>query len=408
MESDQQPRVEPDIEEFEELFIGQVQKDGHDNEWTATLQVNDNKVQFKLDPGAQANVIPKHVFNSLKGTPQLRPTKAKLTGFNGSEIPVVGVARMTCKYKGKMIDSDFFVVEAEGQPPLLGLRACQELSLIKFVRTVDTASAHAESILDEFADLFEGLGELEGEHHIEINPVIKPVIHPPRKVPFTLLPKLKKELERMEQLGAIEKVDQPTEWVNSIVIVEKEDGSLRICLDPKDLNRAVKREHFQLPTSTEITSKLAGAKVFSKLDAKDGFWHVKLDHPSSLLTTFNTPFGRFKFNRLPFGLNFSDEVFQKKMQFAFEGIEGAEVIYDDLLVWGKDEESHDRALRNVLERAREKGVKLKRQECRIKIPEVLSALVIRLAKMESNLTSQKLKQSSTCQGHRTRRMWSAC
>ena len=119
VESDQQPRVEPDIEEFEELFVGQVQKDGHDNEWTATLQVNDNKVQFKLDTGAQANVIPKHVFNSLKGTPQLRPTKAKLTGFNGSEIPVVGVARMTCKYKDKMIDSDFFVVEAEGNHPYL-------------------------------------------------------------------------------------------------------------------------------------------------------------------------------------------------------------------------------------------------------------------------------------------------
>ena len=122
------------------------------------------------------------------------------------------------------------------------------------------------------------------------------------------------------------------------------------------MNRAVKREHFQLPTAAEITSKLTSAKVFSKLDAKDGFWHVKLDHPSSLLTTFNTPFGRFKFNRLPFGLNSSNEVFQKKVQFAFEGIEGAEVIYGDFLVWGKDEESHDKALRNVLERAQEKGV----------------------------------------------------
>ena len=90
--SDQQPRIEPDIEEFEELFIGQVQKNGHDDEWTATLQVNDNKVQFKLDTGAQANLIPKHVFNSLKGTPQLRPAKARLIGFNDSEIPVVGVA----------------------------------------------------------------------------------------------------------------------------------------------------------------------------------------------------------------------------------------------------------------------------------------------------------------------------
>ena len=371
VESDQaaQPFVED--EQLEELFIGQVQKDDHKQEWKASLQVNNNLVEFKLDTGAQANVIPSDVFNSLKGMPQLKTTKAKLTGFNGSEIPVAGVARMICKYKDKQIDSDFFVVEAEGQPPLLGLRACQELNLIKFVRTVDTAdvnNVNAESsILNEFYDLFEGLGELEGEHHIEINPEVKPVIHPPRKVPFTLLPKL----ERMEQLGAIEKVDQPTEWVNSIVIVEKPDGNLRICLDPKDLNRAVKREHFQLPTSTEITSKLTGAKVFSKLDAKDGFWHVKLDHPSSLLTTFNTPFGRFKFNRLPFGLNSSNEVFQKKMQFVFEGIEGVEVIYDDLLVWGKDEESHDRALRNVLERAREKGVKLKKQKCEIKIPEVV-------------------------------------
>ena len=372
VESDQaaQPIVED--EQLEELFIGQVQKDDHGQEWKASLQVNNNMVEFKLDTGAQANVIPSDVFNSLKGTPQLKTTKAKLTGFSGSVIPVLGVARMICKYKDKQIDSDFFDVEAEGQPPLLGLRACQELSLIKFVRTVDTADVNTESsILDEFNDLFEGLGELEEEHHIEINPEVKPVIHPPRKVPFTLLPKLKHELERMEQLGAIEKVDQPTEWVNSIVIVEKPDGNLRICLDPKDLNRAVKREHFQLPTATEITSKLTGAKVFSKLDAKDGFWHVKLDHPSSLLTTFNTPFGRFKFNRLPFGLNSSNEVFQKKMQFAFEGIEGAEVIYDDLLVWGKDEECHDKALRNVLERAREKGVKLKKQKCEIKIPEVV-------------------------------------
>ena len=262
VESDQaaQPFVED--EQLEELFIGQVQKDDHKQEWKASLQVNNNLVEFKLDTGAQANVIPSDVFNSLKGMPQLKTTKAKLTGFNGSEIPVAGVARMICKYKDKQIDSDFFVVEAEGQPPLLGLRACQELNLIKFVRTVDTADVNdvnaESSILNEFNDLFEGLGELEGEHHIEINPEVKPVIHPPRKVPFTLLPK---------QLGAIEKVDQPTEWVNSIVIVEKPDGNLRICLDPKDLNRAVKREHFQLPTSTEITSKLTGAKVFSKLDA---------------------------------------------------------------------------------------------------------------------------------------------
>ncbi|KAL9969912.1 hypothetical protein ACROYT_G022190 [Oculina patagonica] len=164
-------------EQLEELFIGQVQKDDHGQEWKAFLQVNNNMVEFILDIGTQANVIPSNVFNSLKETPLLKTTKAKLTGFSGSEIPVLGVARMF---------SD-----------------------------VNTES----SILDEFNDLFEGLGELEGEHHVEINTEVKPVIHPPRKVSFTLLPKLNHELERMEQLSVIEKVDQSTEWVNSIVIV---------------------------------------------------------------------------------------------------------------------------------------------------------------------------------------------
>ena len=104
--------------EIEELFIRQVKKDVHVHELTATLQIINNSVQFELDTGEQGNVIPKHVFNSLKGTPQLKTTKAKLTGFNESTIPVVGVARMTCKYKNKLIDSDFFVVEAEGHPHL--------------------------------------------------------------------------------------------------------------------------------------------------------------------------------------------------------------------------------------------------------------------------------------------------
>ena len=291
--------------------------------------MNNNLVEFKLDTGAQANVIPSDVFNKPKGMPQLKTTKAKLTGFKGSEILMVGVARMICKCKYKHIDSYFFVVEAEGQPPLLGLRACQELGLTTFVRTVDIAGVNAESsILNEFNDLFEGLGEFEGEHHIEINPEVKTVIQPPRKVPFTLLPKLKQKLQKMEQLGAIEKVYQPAEWVNSIVIVEKPDGNLRICLDPKDLSRSVKREHFQLPTSTEITSKLTGAKVFSKLDAKDGFCHVKLDHPCSCSHNLQHTIWTFQDNRLPFCLNSSNEVFQKRMQFAFEG-------FEDFLYGGK-------------------------------------------------------------------------
>ena len=81
---------------------------------------------------------------------------------------------------------------------------------------------------------------------------------------------------------------------------------MHICLDSKYLNEAVKREHHPIPTLEQITPKLFGSTHFSKLDAKQGYWNVKLDAASSLMTTFHTPFGRYKFLWMPFG--FEDEL----------------------------------------------------------------------------------------------------
>ena len=127
------------------------------------------------------------------------------------------------------------------------------------------------SIFDEY-DVFGELGCLPGEYHINIDETVKPVVHPPRRVPFALCHKWKAELERLVSLNVIEKVDHPTDWVNSIVLVEKSDGSIHICLDPKDLNKAFKREFTQLPTPEEIMSMMAGAIRFSKIDASSGYW----------------------------------------------------------------------------------------------------------------------------------------
>ncbi|CAI9731719.1 Hypothetical predicted protein [Octopus vulgaris] len=133
-------------------------------------------------------------------------------------------------------------------------------------------------------------------YHITVDPNIKPIVHPPRRVPLELKEKPKTELDRMEKKEIITKVIHPTDWVNSIVIKEKPNGTLRICLDPRDLNKALKREHHPIPTLEEITPSLAGSKLFSKLDASNGYWNVKIDKESSNLTTFNTPFGRYRFN----------------------------------------------------------------------------------------------------------------
>ena len=154
------------------------------------------------------------------------------------------------------------------------------------------------------------------------------------------------------------KVDQPTDWVHNLVVVEKKNGSLQLCLDPRALNDAIKREHYWIPTIQEIASDLAGKKVFSTLDLKDGYWQVELDEQSSLLCTFNTPFGRYRFTRMPFGLKSASEIFQKKNEAAFEGIDGIHIVADDIIIAANDLEEHNAILHKVLQRASDRNIKL--------------------------------------------------
>jgi len=147
------------------------------------------------------------------------------------------------------------------------------------------------------------------------------------------------ELDKMEDMGVIDKVEKPTEWVSALAFSRKSNGKLRICLDPKDLNKAIQRTYHKTHTVEEITHKFSGSTVFSKLDAKHGYWSIVLDDSSSYLTTFNTPFGRYRFIRLPFGLKVSQDIFQEKMDMILEQCPGTTGITDDITVFGKDEKN---------------------------------------------------------------------
>ena len=224
--------------------------------------------------------------------------------------------------------------------PIIGLKTCERLNLIKRVMLINDSDP---SIFDEY-DVFGELGCLPGEYHISIDETVKPVVHPPRQVPFALCHKLKAELEQLVLLNVIERVDHPTDWVNSIVLVEKSDGSICICLDPKDLNKAIKREYTQLPTPEEIMSMMAGATRFSKIDASLGYLQIALDKESSDLLVFNMPFGRYKFKRLPFGVHCASEVLDKHIAEIIDGLPGCAHIQENIFVWGKDKEDHDQNL----------------------------------------------------------------
>ncbi|CAH1232986.1 RTL1 [Branchiostoma lanceolatum] len=327
-------------------------------------------LKCKLDTGAQVNVLPERDWIKLRSkNSSLEPTKTRLFGYGNTPLEVKGKCSLRCNYKGRSGTLDFFVVKANATP-VLSLQACLSLKLIQLVLTVKSSET-AESIKQEYSDVFQGIGRLPGEYRIQVDPNVEPVVHAPRKFPVSLRDPLKKELDRMEALGVIQKVDEPTEWVNSLVVVEKpKSGKLRICLDPRDLNKAIKREHYQLPTLEDISTRLAGSKYFAVVDARSGYWQICLDEESSKLTTFNTAFGRYRFTRLPFGVHSAQEVFQKKMDSIFGGLEGVEVIVDDILVHGPTEEELNRRFRNMLQRARECNVKLNEEKCVLTTQEV--------------------------------------
>ena len=197
-------------------------------------------------------------------------------------------------------------------------------------------------------------------------------MHHPRKIPQALRERLKNELDDMERSGVITKVHEPTPWVNSIVINEKQSGKLRVCTDPRDLNKAVKREHYQLPTQEEITACLAGAKYFSHLDVKSGFWQIPEDEESSLLTTFNTPFGRYRFNVVPFGFVFAQEVFHRTASELFADVPGCETDIDDILVWGTSLKEHDHNLKLSLDRVKEINMMPNKDKLKIRETELIS------------------------------------
>ena len=362
------------------LFFGMLtldvnSVDSANEEWSTTLDVNSVLVKFHLDTGAKCNVLNKHTFRKLQVSTPVDKLDYKLKSYSNHIIPAEGIVHLPVKHDNIDHMLKFYIVDLEA-PNVLGAETCKNLDLVRCVpvNRVVTPNSLAgapvgDSILEkpEYSTLFEGLGCLPGTYSIKLDSSVPPTIHPPRKVPAALMDRVRAELSRMEEIGVIARQTEPTEWVNSMVVVNKGD-KIRICIDPKDLNRAIMREHFPLKTIDDVLANMPNAKYFSKLDAVSGFWQIQLDDRSSKLCTFNTPFGRYRFTRMPFGIKSAPKVFQNIMSQMV--IEGAESIIDDILVWGATVEEHDMRVKRVLQKAKQYNLKLSRSKCEIRHSEL--------------------------------------
>ena len=390
-----------DLEDDEagEMYQIEVAAVKLDDSQLVTLKLESgNFIRFQPDTGAQCNVLPLHVYRKASKDEKLEKvnrTQASLVAYGGSKIKVIGRVSMCVWRNERSHLLDCRLVDSEEIRPILGIKSCLAMNIIQYkdndlLNKPETGGSLVYAIEDQpppvtkeelmlkFPDVFgEGLGQLDGQYAIRLDETVPPVQHAPRRIAVALRPQLKDTLDALEAQGVIAQVTTPTKWISSVVAVPKKNGKLRTCLDPKDLNRAIQREKYQLPTVEDIATRLHGAKVFTVMDVRNGFWHVSLDEESSYLTTFQTPFGRYRWRRMPFGISSAPEVFQRKMHELIEGLTDIEVVADDFIAVGYGEtfeeatRDHDRNLLDFLKRCEAKNVRLNPEKLKLRQSQVL-------------------------------------
>lgn len=247
-------------------------------------------VSCELDTGANTSLIGYDWLVKLTGekNPQLLPSTYRLQSFGGNPIKVLGEVKIPCRRMKRRFRLVLQVVDVN-HCPLLSAKASRVLGFIKFCKSVKFGKSNgndpenvlrvhrmaAEKIIEDHNGIFVGYGKFDGKVSLEVDRSVPPSIQPPRRVPIAMRCKLKKELELLEKEGIIVREVLHTEWVSNLVIVQRgnpETVSIRICLDPIPLNKALKRPNLQFVNLDEILPELGKAKVFSTVDVKKGFW----------------------------------------------------------------------------------------------------------------------------------------
>ena len=259
----------------------------------------------------------------------LQPPTKKLYGLDQIPLEVVGETTVRLAYQDKQCTQATFILQKMKHNLLPAIWALHVLTQVDIVSKPITDHT---PIPDQYPSLFTGLGILKGDSYvIQFKPDAKPfALYTPRNVPTPLRKKVQDELSRMQSLGVISPVEEPTQWCAGMVMVPKPSGVLRIYCQ---LNSSVLREVHPLPKVDVTLAQLAGATAFSKLDANSGFWQIPLSEDSCSLTTFITPFGRYAFNKLPFWMSSALDHFQRRMSQILAGQDGALCHMDGVLVF---------------------------------------------------------------------------
>ncbi|XP_053400675.1 uncharacterized protein K02A2.6-like [Mercenaria mercenaria] len=290
------------------------------------IKLNGVDVNVLVDSGSSINIVSEIVLKKMKKSPEIKKATTKAFALDRS---------LHCHSK------------------------------IQSVQTKD----EYEGLTEEYAQVFTGLGCLKDRKvKFHIDESVVPVAQPPRRVPFHVREQVEQELKSLEDMDVIEKVEGvPTPWVSNLVAAPKPNspGEVRVCIDMRKANTAIKTEKNVSPTVDDIILTLNGAKVFSRLDLYKVFHQIELDviESSRVMTTFQTHVGLFRYKRLNFGVSAAPILFQNELRQALQGLTGVLNIADDIVCYGKTREEHDINLRALFQRLQERNLTLNKKKC---------------------------------------------
>ncbi|CAO4363315.1 unnamed protein product [Caenorhabditis nigoni] len=333
-----------------------------------SANVEGKSVEFQLDTGSDITLIGRSDWERI-GKPRLESYTSKVKSASGNELKLLGRALVSFELKGS-VGSEYVYVREHGN--LLGLDWIGRSSemayhmgrMVNSVSQTSTSSIQ-EELKEKFPEVFaEGLGRCTKEKAVlTVDKDTSPVYRPKRPVSFEAREVVEKELDRLESMGVLKKVNH-SKWAAPLVCVKKAGGDLRVCADFKTgLNNALQDEDHPIPVPEDIFASLNGGRFFSTVDLKDAYLQVELTEESKELCTINTHRGLYQYQRLAFGLKTAPMVFQRIMDKMISGLDGVTAYLDDIIIVGSTEKEHKENLFKLFSRITEYGFRVKLEKC---------------------------------------------